>query len=245
MTIRVVVADDQEVVQAGFAAPSTPSPTSPSSEPAPTRGNGQDLPPRASGCRPDGRPHARDGRYRGNPGSHGERPRRSTRADPDHVRPRRVRIRRPERRGERVPAQRRAAEHLFDAVRSSPRAMPCFAGNHAALIGEFARLRPAPRPTRPAGHLDTTRDGGPPPRRGRTLQRRDRRTPRRRRRDREDARQPRVGQARTARPRPGRRRRLRIRPRPPPLVGGDVPRWHEPRQRSLCGRSIGAQETGG
>ena len=143
VSIRVVVADDQEIVRA--ASPRC-SPRSPTWQVAGTAADGEEAVPRlprgASRRRADGRPHARPRRHRGHAPAHERRRGRASSADADHVRPRRVRLRRARRRRQRLPAQgRHRASSLFEAVRVVA------AGRRAARPGGHA---PADRRVRPA-----------------------------------------------------------------------------------------------
>ena len=106
MSIRVVVADDQEIVRAALRRPACHA--------TGRRGRGHRRRRRrggpgvraaAAGCRADGRAHAGRRRHRGDAAPD----RRCARDHPHHLRPRRLRLRRAQRRGERVPARGRAA----------------------------------------------------------------------------------------------------------------------------------------
>ena len=126
----------------------------------------------------DGRAHAGDGRDRGDPADLcGRRRRRPAHPDPDDLRPRRVRLRRPARRRERVPAQGRSRR---DPLRGSAghrrrrgAARPC---DHAP---PDRRVRPPPPatadPTGRARGADAARDRDPGARRGGPVEPRDRR----------------------------------------------------------------------
>ena len=81
-----------------------------------------------------------------------------------------------------------------------------------AVIDEFARSAPAPRPAARARGPDAARARGVATPGARALQRRDRRGAGRQRRHGEDPRRARADEARPPRPRPGRHLRLRIRP---------------------------------
>ena len=113
-----------------------------------------------------------------------------------------------------------AAETLFDAVRVVAAGEALLApAVTRRLIDEFARLRPR-APARPEllEELTPRETEVLLPRRRGALERRDRRAPRRQQGDREDARQPGAGQAQPARPQPGGHRGLRVRPRRPALL---------------------------
>jgi hypothetical protein len=114
MTIKVAVVDDQEIVRAGFAALLGTQEDFASSAPAADGEEAVEL------CRTK-RPHVvlMDVRMPVMDGieatrrvtSDGKRP--AARDRPDHVRPRRVRLRRARRRGERLPAQGRDRRHAL------------------------------------------------------------------------------------------------------------------------------------
>ena len=150
--IRIVVADDHEVVRAGFAALLDTQPDF--TVVGTARDGGQPCGPAADSARrrPDGRTHARYRRHRGDPAATRPRrpiPRRPTRPDPDHLRPRRVRLRRAARRGQRLPAQgrhRRAAVRR-GARRRGRRGAACPGGDPAA----DQRVRPDPATAPDAG----------------------------------------------------------------------------------------------
>ena len=157
------------------------------------------------------------------------------RPGPDHLRPRRVRLRRPARRSQRLPAQGRPAR---GTRRRHPR-------GRRRRRGHRARPDPPPprrlRPPRcPAARAEPQDD----PRLARLTDRerevlvaigqgwtnaRDRRTPRPRRVHRQDPRRPRPRQDRRPRPRPGRDLRLRPRPGQAPLLNPLVPDRVPPR----------------
>ena len=109
MTIRVLVADDQELVRTGLR---TILDAQPDIEVVGEAGDGarggRGGSAAAAGRRGDGHPHAATRRDRGDP-AHRRRARTAAaRARADHVRPRRVRLRGAAGRRERLPAQGRA-----------------------------------------------------------------------------------------------------------------------------------------
>ena len=104
----------------------------------------------AAGRAADGHPHARPRRDRGDPADH-HRPclRRRPGGDPDHLRPRRVRLRRPPGRRQRLPAEGRPPEDLLAAIRVVAAGEALLAPSVTRrLIERFAAL-PAPVPHRP------------------------------------------------------------------------------------------------
>ncbi len=134
-------------------------------------GAGGALPPRRD---PDGHPDARARRARGDPADPGGRPG-GAGPGPDHLQPRRVRLRGAAGRRERVRAQGRPAR-AADRRRPDHRR-----GRGAALPRRHPTRDPALHPPAPAGsargggHPDRPGDGGVPPDHARPLQRRDRR----------------------------------------------------------------------
>ena len=121
-----------------------------------------------------------------------------------------------QRRRERLPAQGRARRASCSRRCAwSRRARRCWRPTVTRrLIAEFARQRPRVRPTpERLSELTAARDRGAAADRRRPLQPRDRRPPRAQRRDRQDPRQPCAAQARPARPHPGRGGGLRVGPR--------------------------------
>ena len=193
--IRALIADDHEVVRAGFAALLE---TQPDFTVLGTAADGAEAVRRsaAAGRRPDGHPDAGHGRHRGHQAA-GVRAPRAARAGPDHVRPRRVRVRRAAGWRQRLPAQGR---HRGAAVRRGAghrgRGRAARAHRHQEA---HRRVCPSAAPSRarraalrrahPAGDRSAAAD-----RRG-TVQPGNSRTSRGHRRDGEDARQPRPEQA--------------------------------------------------
>ena len=106
MTLRVLIADDQQLVRAGFRLILE---RQPGVEVAGEATNGAEASPWLNGfpgCRLDGHPHARPRRHPGDtPDTLQPGRRRCSRRDPHHVRPRRVRIRRAQGWRQRVPSQ--------------------------------------------------------------------------------------------------------------------------------------------
>ena len=104
------------------------------------------------------------------------------------------------------------AETLFEAVRVIAAGEALLApAITRRLIAEFARLRPRQQ-SRPDGLVEphSPRDRDPGSRRGRSLESRNRRAARAQRRDRQDPRQPRPTEARATGSRSGGRRRVRV-----------------------------------
>ncbi|CAA9478461.1 MAG: Two-component transcriptional response regulator, LuxR family, partial [uncultured Solirubrobacteraceae bacterium] len=169
----------------------------------------------AAGRRPDGHPHAPDGRHRGHAPPHGA-PGGAARPDPHHLRRRRVRLRGDARRRGGLPAQGHLAgpARRRDPHRGGGRGAPRPDGHPAARRALRAPARPGARGWRHRLlRADLARARHPPPRRARALQRRDRLGAVPLRGDREDPRDPHPRQARAPRPGAGGRARLRDRPR--------------------------------
>jgi hypothetical protein len=167
------------------------------------RGHGTGPIP-AARRRPDGYPDAASGRLRGD--TQGPRRVPQQGADLDHVRLRRVRLRGPPRRGQRLPAQgrtRRPAHHR-DPVRGR-RGRPHRPERHPAADRPLHPVDPARRAgaadRRPADRQGSGRASAHRPR---PVEYRDRRRAGHRGEHRQDPRQPGADQAGPARPGPGR-----------------------------------------
>ena len=125
--IRVLLADDQALVRAGSGRCWTPRRGSRWSARPPTARRRCAWPGAAARRGADGHPHARHGRPGGDQGHRRRRaPGRGPDRHPHHLRPRRVRVRGPARRGQRLPGQ----EHR--AGRPDPRG-PAVASGDALL----------------------------------------------------------------------------------------------------------------
>ena len=110
--IRVVVADDQELVRGGFAMILEPPGIQVVGEAGDGRGHrGRGARP---GCGADGHPHAAYERHRGDGGDSGRRPRAGCSCSPRSTRT--STSTRPARGGERLPAEGRAPADLVHAV---------------------------------------------------------------------------------------------------------------------------------
>ena len=103
--------------------------------------------------RSDGHPHAGHGRARGHPPDRRPHGAATARARPDDLRPRRVRLRGPARRRERLPAQGHPPEELLAAVEIIARGDALLApAITRAVIEQFAR-HPTP-PQQPPAKLE-------------------------------------------------------------------------------------------
>ena len=109
-------------------------------------------PPAAARRRADGHPHAGDGRAGGHATSAFGQRGRSPRADPHHVRPRRVRVRRNAQRSERLPAQERpsapAPRRDPDRRRRARHCSPRRSRSGSSRSSYVSRGRDRPRRTR-------------------------------------------------------------------------------------------------
>ena len=144
MSIRVVVADDQQIVREGFTALLE---TQADITVVGSAADGEEAIRVCGEQQPD--VVLMDVRMPGVDGIEATRaPRRDEGDHPHHLRPRRLRLRRAERRRQRLPAQGRGAERLFEAVRVVAAGEALLApAVTRRLIAEFARQRPRVRPT--------------------------------------------------------------------------------------------------
>ena len=145
MTVRVVIADDQQLVRAGFAMILS---TYSDIEVVAEATNGHEAVTLADVTRarrrPHGHPDAGHQRHRGNPPHHPTTAR--TGADPHHLRPRRVRLRGAARGRHRLPAQGHAARtaRRGGTDRAPGRRAACPLGHPSAHRGVHPAAPPEP-----------------------------------------------------------------------------------------------------
>ena len=161
MTVRVGIADDQPLIRTGLRAMIEHADDLELIGEAEDGDQAIDLgAPAPARRRAHGHPHAQTGRHRGDAPHHrGRRPRRRAGADPHDLRPRRVRLRRHQGRGERLRAEGRTAGggHRRHPHRGPWRRAPRAEHHPPAHRGPGGATRPRPRTATRAGRAHRSR----------------------------------------------------------------------------------------